>query len=337
MSATRTLTTERHRTVYLEMGPEQGPLMIFVHGWPEAPPVWHAQMTHFADAGWRCIAPWMRGYGGSTIHDRIAAYSNRESVADLVELHDALGGAPAVWIGHDWGSPIVWAMAAHHPERCRGIVNLCIPYFARGFALPSFVPLVDRTLYPKAKYPVGQWDYWLAFRERLTATVQQMEQDAVGTLRMLFQRAEPLPDVLQPAFSADSRERGGLFGGVDLGSAGTDNLTLDTGILDDMASDLKANGFSGPTAWYMNDDDNLAYAREAVNFGRLDLPVLFLHGGRDPVCETVKSHLADPMREDCTNLVEVIIDGGHHLALERPRDTNKAIGEWISAKLVAAN
>lgn len=333
MIATRTLTTARHRTAYLDMGPAQGPLMFFVHGWPEAPQVWHEQVSHFASAGWRCIAPWMRGYGGSSVPDTVAAYANRHAVQDLVELHDALGGAAAVWVGHDWGSPIVWAMAAHHRDRCRGVVNICIPYFARGFALPSFVPLVDRATYPADRYPVGQWDYWLAFRERFAATVQQMERNADGTLRMLFQRAESLPDILEPAFSADSRERGGLFGGVDLGAAPTGNLALDSSILDQMAADLSSNGFAGPTAWYLNDDDNLAYAREAPNFGRLNLPVLFLHGGRDPVCETVRSRLADPMRKDCLNLTEKVIDGGHHLALEQPADTNKAIAAWIASRL----
>jgi len=41
----------------------------------------------------------------------------------------------AVWVGHDWGSPVVWSLASHHPERCFGVANLCVPYLAKGFAM----------------------------------------------------------------------------------------------------------------------------------------------------------------------------------------------------------
>ena len=72
----------------------------------------------------------------------------------MEELHDALGGAQAVWVGHDWGSAAVWSMASHHAKRCGGNLNLCIPYLARGLALTNLVPLVDRDLFP----PIGfQW------------------------------------------------------------------------------------------------------------------------------------------------------------------------------------
>ena len=86
----RTIETSRHRTAWIEAGPEHGPLMIFLHGWPELGVVWRPQMQHFAKQGWRCIAPDMRGYGRSSTPTSIAAYAVREAVADMVELHDAL-------------------------------------------------------------------------------------------------------------------------------------------------------------------------------------------------------------------------------------------------------
>ena len=103
----RRIETARHRTAWIEAGSQSGPLMIFLHGWPELGLVWRRQIEHFADRGWRCIAPDMRGYGGSSRPDSTAAYSVREFVTDMAELHEALGGAPAVWIGHDWGSAVV--------------------------------------------------------------------------------------------------------------------------------------------------------------------------------------------------------------------------------------
>ena len=61
-----TLHSPRHTTHYWEAGPAGGPLMIFLHGWPEIGLVWRAQIEAFATEGWHCIAPDMRGYGGSS-------------------------------------------------------------------------------------------------------------------------------------------------------------------------------------------------------------------------------------------------------------------------------
>jgi pimeloyl-ACP methyl ester carboxylesterase len=121
--AIRRLATARHATAYLDAGPADGPLMIFVHGWPELSLVWRAQIEHFAAAGFRCIAPDMRGYGGSSAPKATNAYAVQELVADLVDLHDALGAKPAVWVGHDWGSPVVAALVARQPHRGRGVVG----------------------------------------------------------------------------------------------------------------------------------------------------------------------------------------------------------------------
>ena len=108
--------TDRHRTAYIEIGPKAGPLMVFVHGHPELGIIWRSQMEHFAEMGWRCVAPDMRGYGASSVPTEASAYTVREIVGDMVELHDALGGAPAVWVGHDWGSPIVCDPAPDMPS-----------------------------------------------------------------------------------------------------------------------------------------------------------------------------------------------------------------------------
>jgi len=62
----RTFASSRHTSRYWEAGPAEGPLMIFLHGWPQIGLMWRAQMEAFASDGWRCIAPDMRGYGGST-------------------------------------------------------------------------------------------------------------------------------------------------------------------------------------------------------------------------------------------------------------------------------
>ena len=324
--------TARHRTAYLEAGPADGPLLIFVHGWPELSIIWRPQMEHFAAAGWRCVAPDMRGYGGSSVPTNAAAYAIRETVADMIELHDALGGSPAVWVGHDWGSPTVWGLASHHPERCRGVVNLTVPYFARGFAMPNFVPLVDRELYPEDEYPVGQWDYWLWYREHFGDATWQFEANVEVVAASFFRRGTPT-DVGQRAASASVRVQGGWLSAQIQGpKVERDTAMLSQEDYDTIVAALRQSGFHGGTAWYLNDQDNLAYANEAPNFGRLRMPVLFLHAAWDQICSTAHSRLADPMREDCTNLTETTIEAGHGLMLEAPAAVNQAIAEWLAAR-----
>ena len=86
--------------------------------------------------------------------------------ADMLELLDGLGRDRAVWVGHDWGSPVVWSLASHHPERCFGVANLCVPYFAQGFA-PAHPGAAGRPrrLSRRASIRSGQWDYQLFYEE----------------------------------------------------------------------------------------------------------------------------------------------------------------------------
>ncbi len=101
-----TFSTPRHTTHYWEAGPAEGPLMIFLHGWPEIGLVWRAQMEAFASEDWHCIAPDMRGYGGSSAPTVPEAYALKEIADDMVELHDHLGAGPAIWVGHDLEVPL---------------------------------------------------------------------------------------------------------------------------------------------------------------------------------------------------------------------------------------
>ncbi len=308
-----------------------GSLLIFLHGWPELSIVWRAQIEHFANLGWRCVAPDMRGYGGSSVPTRTAAYAVRELVTDMIELHDALGGTPAYWIGHDWGSAVAWTMGSHHPDRCRGVVNLCIPYLSRGLTLSSLVPLVDRRLYPVDEYPVGQWDYWLFYREHFSNASYDFEADVAATLSFLYRPASR-DAVGKPSLSSQIRRHGGWFGGSRRApSMSPGPWLLQPSDFAQFSASFRRTGFAGANAWYLNDAANREFAAEALNFGRITLPALFIHAERDTVCDTVHSRLADPMREDCTALTEVIIDNGHELMLENPNQVNAAIQHWLPA------
>jgi pimeloyl-ACP methyl ester carboxylesterase len=323
----------RHRTAWIEAGPAGGPLMIFLHGWPERGLMWHAQLDHFAALGWRCAAPDMRGYGASSVPAETGAYALREIAADMVELHDALGGTPAVWVGHDWGSPVAWSVAAHHAGRCAAVASLCVPYLKAGFALRNLIPLVDRELYPVQRFPDGQWSYWRFYQERFDQAAADFEADVAATVALLLRAGRP-GVAGQPARSAGIVANGGWFGAAHRAPALPRDATLLTAEqFDTVVAGLETNGFRGPDSWYVNDEANIAYAAQAPAGGRLRMPVLFVHADRDAICDTVHSPLAEPMRADCADLTEVRIDAGHTVMLERPAEVNAALEEWLTGKV----
>ena len=83
----------------------------------------------------------------------------------------------------------------------------------------------------------------------------------------------------------------------------------------------------------MNSARNIAYAAKARDNGRLSMPVLFLHGAFDYTCETIDSRLAEPMRESCADLTEVVVQSGHWMAQENPVAVNAALARFLATKL----
>ena len=91
-----TFSSPRHTTRYWIAGPEDGPLMIFVHGWPGNGLMWRAQVEAFAAQGWRCVAPDMRGYGASSAPAAPEAYAISQLAQDMIELHGRAAAAGPV-------------------------------------------------------------------------------------------------------------------------------------------------------------------------------------------------------------------------------------------------
>ena len=328
-----TLKTDRHTMGYLACGATGAPLLIFVHGWPELSLSWRHQLPAFAALGFRCIAPDMRGYGRSSVYGRHEDYALEHSAADLIALADHLGAERAVWIGHDWGSPVVWGIASHCPDRCHGVANLCVPYFGKGFGPASIFDLIDRDLYPADKFPAGQWEYQLFYRENFARAQSVFEANVRDTVKALFRKGSAAA-IGQPSRTALVRNDGGWFGGADRAP----DVPVDADVLTeaDLAAytaALTRNGFFGPNSWYMNHEANAAWSAAAVNDGRLDMPVLFMHGAYDTTCDTMHSRLAEPMRRDCSDLTEVAIDTGHWMAQEKPVAVNAALARWLAVKL----
>ena len=322
-------TSKRHTTSYLSSGPPDGPLLIFVHGWPELSFSWRHQIKFFGAAGWRVIAPDMRGYGRSSVYDSHSAYAQSDIVTDMLELLEHLGGDKAVWVGHDWGAPVVWNMGLHHADKVRAIANLCVPLgFERG--VEELIKHVDRNIYPIDKYPKGQWDYQYFYVENFELARNEMESDPYKVVKALF-RKKMGKEVDQPVFSASIRERGGWFPPDGI----PPDMPIDLDVVSEeeaqqYADALTRTGFFGANSWYMNHERNSTYDAELSLAQRtLHMPVLFVHAENDYICYTIKGGLAEPMREACTQLIEKSIQSGHWMAQEKPEKLNAFLLEWL--------
>ena len=332
MLVSRTFSTPRQMTHYNECGPADGPLMIFLHGWPELNLMWRAQMDAFAADGWRCVAPDLRGYGGSSAPAANDAYTHEQVVADMAELHDHLGGKPAIWVGHDWGSVVAGALVAHEPKRSRGVVLISVPYFPDANALPTLVPLVDRTIYPADQYPDGQWDYYRYYTTHFRAAVADLDADKAASLASIFRRGDPA-GVGKPSPNAAVTRKGGRFGAAHRAPPTQPDPALwPPADFDVLVQAFKAHGFRAPCAWYLNDDANIAYARKAPDGGRLSQPVLYVNGDFDQINSINGSRLGEPMRAACQDLTVTSLPAAHWLPLERKAELVQAMRTWFQGK-----
>ncbi|HXB16388.1 MAG TPA: alpha/beta hydrolase [Solirubrobacteraceae bacterium] len=102
------------RLHYVEAG--EGPLVLLLHGFPEFWFGWRRQIAPLAAAGFRVVAPDMRGYNESSKPPGIAAYAADKVADDISGLIRERGGASALVVGHDWGGSVAWTLAMNHPD-----------------------------------------------------------------------------------------------------------------------------------------------------------------------------------------------------------------------------
>jgi len=110
----------------------QGDPILFCHGFPDTWRGWRRQMVAVAKAGYRAIAPDMRGFGRSSAPENSSLYTPFHTVGDLVGLLDALELPSVALVGHDWGADVVWNAALMRPDRFTAVFGVSVPFVSRG-------------------------------------------------------------------------------------------------------------------------------------------------------------------------------------------------------------
>jgi pimeloyl-ACP methyl ester carboxylesterase len=155
-----------------------GPLVLLCHGFPESWYSWRHQLQALAEAGFRAVAPDMRGYGQTDRPEAIEQYTLLHLVGDMVGLLDALGADTAVIAGHDWGAPVAWHSALLRPDRFSAVIGLSVPFWPRSPMRPtSLMPQTDDALF-----------YQLYFQTPGVAETE-LERDVSRSIRTLLYSA----------------------------------------------------------------------------------------------------------------------------------------------------
>ncbi len=276
----------------------EGPLVVLCHGFPELAYSWRHQIPALAGAGFRVIAPDMRGFGRSSAPREIEAYDVVTLCADMTGLLDQLGEQSAIFVGHDWGANVVWQLALQQPQRVRAVAGLSVPFIPRAPAAP--IPIMRRHL--------GETFYIVWFQQPGVADTA-LAQDVRRTLTTSRQ------------WTADWAEEDG--------GRREPPAWLSEQELDVYVEAFERTGFTGGLNWYRNIDRNWELS-EPFAERRIEQPAMFLTGELDPVRNFMP---AEAMNGWVTDLrAEIVIDGaGHWVQQQAPEAVNAALLEFIAA------
>jgi pimeloyl-ACP methyl ester carboxylesterase len=107
-------------------GPEDGPAVLLLHGWPDTHDLWRHQVAALTEAGFRTIAPDLRGFGASDKPTDVEAYALKNSVVDALMILGAVGVDKAHVVAHDWGAAAAWGFAAFLPDKIDRLAVLSV-------------------------------------------------------------------------------------------------------------------------------------------------------------------------------------------------------------------
>jgi len=289
----------------------EGDAVIMVHGFPELAFSWRHQIPALAAAGYRAIAPDMRGYGQTDGPHGINEYSTSKLIGDLHGLLDALQLERATFVGHDMGAILLWQMAMLAPERIEKLVTLNIPHFPRFPIDP--IEIFRRKL--------GDEFYIVNFQDSDEAD-HAFAADPVHFFNIMMRknqitraRFDQLPSEMKVMSLLKAMRR--------KSSSGEPLLTTDE--RDYFANAFAKSGFTNPINWYRNWTLNwqaLADVEQTIK-----IPTLFIGAVDDLVVPLEQIEAMRPLVEDLS--IEMLEPCGHWSQQERPEDINRIILEWL--------
>lgn len=274
-----------------------GPVVVLCHGFPELAFSWRRQVPALAAAGYRVLAPDMRGYGRSSSPPAIEDYDIFALCGDLCGLLDAYDERSAVFVGHDWGAIVVWQLAILHPERVAAVAGMSVPFLPR-----APVPPVELM-----RSVQGEDFYIVRFQQPGVADAE-LAQDVRRALSLMLTRAT---------------SRTAEFWAEEEGSVPQLPAWISEEEFAVYVEAFERTGFTGGLNWYRNFDRNWELT-ESVADRRVEQPAMFLTGELDVVRQFTST---EGMTDWVTDLRSstVVPGAGHWVQQEAPEVVNAAL------------
>jgi pimeloyl-ACP methyl ester carboxylesterase len=273
---------------FLEEG--SGPLALCLHGFPDSAWTYRHLLPALAQAGFRAVAPWMRGYAPTAVPSD-GRYQTAALGLDACALHEALGGeGDAVIIGHDWGAMATYIAANHEPDRWHRVVTMAVP--PAGAVAGGFMQ------YRQLK---KSW-YMFFFQHGLSDVVVGMDDLAFID---------------------------GLWADWSPGHDAADDLPHVKDALRDPANLAAALGYYRATLGGVGVDPALD-AVQAAGSSPTAQPTLYLHGRTDGCMGVEIAEGSEPFLTSEGSRLEIVDDAGHFLHVERPAVVNRLIVDFVA-------
>jgi pimeloyl-ACP methyl ester carboxylesterase len=313
--AHRMIETNGIRLHVAELG--EGPLVILCHGFPECWYSWRHQLRALAKAGFRAVAPDLRGYGRSDRPEELEKYTILHDIGDIVGLVDALGAERAVIAGHDVGATIAWQAALLRPDRFRAVIALSVPFRPRGFG--GSVP--PTTLMPRNEDAV----FYQLFLQTPEAEAA-LGRDLRRTFRsQVYSLSGDRPPSVGGGFPAGMEPR--------KGAALTDPASLPAWItesdIDVYIAQFTRSGFRGPLGWYRNVDRSWELLGPFAG-ATVTIPALYMAGDRDFVAAVNSESIAKQSTMVPKLRPAIMLAGcGHWTEQERAPEVSAAMIDFL--------
>jgi len=283
--------------------------LVLTHGFPELAYSWRFQIPVLAEAGYRVIVPNQRGYGETDKPESVEAYDLRHLCGDMASLLDVLNLEKAVFIGHDWGSIVVWNMPLYHPEKVAGVVGMSVPFSPRGNIDP--MPLFEQFL--------GSENYIVHFNQKPgvadAAFAAKPKQFFTNVFRhkQWVGATQPLPGNRPgPAVSLMDMLEIKNPPGEPLMSEEEMNVFITA---------YNKGGFTGPINWYRNISRNWEISADLPQ--TIDVPCAMIHGTHDIVPK------GGDVSKFIPNLESITLDCGHWIQQEKVDEVNTFLVDWL--------
>ncbi|KAI3838282.1 hypothetical protein MKX03_019333 [Papaver bracteatum] len=289
----------------------EGPVILFLHGFPELWYTWKKQIIGLASIGYRAVAPDLRGYGDTDAPSSSTKYTTLHIVGDLIALIDSLGLDQVFVVGHDWGATIAWALCLYRSDRVKALVSMSIAFTPRN---PSAKP-TDRL-----RAAFGNEYYMIRFQEPGVMEAYFAMVGAENVVKKLLTSTSPMipTDI-------------GLW--VPPNTVITLPSWLSQEDVDYHATKFGEKGFTGGLNYYRSLDLNWELTA-AWTGAKVQVPVKFIVGENDLSYNNAptKTYVhGGGFKKDVPLLEEVVVmEGvGHFINLEKPDEINKHISDFF--------